>query len=345
MSYTIALHFEDGLTRFIECENGETVLDAAYRHEINLPMDCADGVCGTCKGLCESGEYDLGDEYLEEALSEGEAAQRRVLTCQMVPSSDCVVQMPVTAELCKTGAIEYRASVVGVERLSESTFELHVRLREDGKPLAFLPGQYVNIRVPGSEQVRSYSFSTASSDPMLGFLIRDMPAGLMSRYLTEQAAPGDALTLVGPMGAFYLREVNRPLLFLAGGTGLAPFLAMLETIARAGLEQRIHMVYGVTRDTDLVKVDALLSYAERIRGFSYVTVVGDAASEHPRKGYVTHHLTDEALNGGDVDVYLCGPPPMVEAVRWHLAERRVEVAHLYYEKFASSASSGRGEVA
>ena len=67
MTYRVALNFEDGATRFIECNEGEKVLDAAYRNKINLPMDCSDGVCGTCKCRCEQGEYDLGDEYLEDA--------------------------------------------------------------------------------------------------------------------------------------------------------------------------------------------------------------------------------------------------------------------------------------
>lgn len=75
MSYNIALNFEDGVTRFINCNEGETVLDAAYRNQINLPMDCSDGVCGTCKGACQQGSYELGDDYIEEALTEDEAEQ------------------------------------------------------------------------------------------------------------------------------------------------------------------------------------------------------------------------------------------------------------------------------
>lgn len=92
MTFNIALNFEDGITRFIQCHAGEKVLDAAYRQQVNLPMDCSDGVCGTCKCRCVSGEYGLGDDFLEEALSEDEAAERQVLTCQMVPTSDCVIE-------------------------------------------------------------------------------------------------------------------------------------------------------------------------------------------------------------------------------------------------------------
>ncbi len=94
MTFNIALNFEDGVTRFIQCNAGEKVLDAAYRQKVNLPMDCSDGVCGTCKCHCASGEYDLGEDYLDEALSDDEAQNRQVLTCQMVPTSDCVIDVP-----------------------------------------------------------------------------------------------------------------------------------------------------------------------------------------------------------------------------------------------------------
>ena len=101
MTYRIALNFEDGETRFIQCNPGEKVLDAAYRQKVNLPMDCSDGVCGTCKCRCEQGEYDLGDDYIEEALTEDEAEERLVLTCQMTPASDCIIAVPVPSSACK----------------------------------------------------------------------------------------------------------------------------------------------------------------------------------------------------------------------------------------------------
>jgi benzoate/toluate 1,2-dioxygenase reductase subunit len=101
MPFHIALNFEDGATRIITCNAGETVLKAAYRQQVNLPMDCSDGVCGTCKCRAESGEYQQGEDYIEDALSEDEAAEGKVLTCQMVPSSDCVIAVPVPSSACK----------------------------------------------------------------------------------------------------------------------------------------------------------------------------------------------------------------------------------------------------
>jgi benzoate/toluate 1,2-dioxygenase reductase component len=145
-----------------------------------------------------------------------------------------------------------------------------------------------------------------------------------------------ATTSAPPLGSFYLRDVTRPLLFLAGGTGLAPFLAMLEVLQQKGTTQPIHMIYGVTNDADLVETEKLAGFAASIPGFTYVTVVADAASAHERKGYVTHHLPDQALHGGNVDLYLCGPPPMVDAVRAFLTEKGVKPASFHFEKFNPS---------
>ena len=59
MLHKIALSFEDGITRFIDAKAGESVADAAYRQGINVPLDCTNGVCGTCKAFCQSGAFDL----------------------------------------------------------------------------------------------------------------------------------------------------------------------------------------------------------------------------------------------------------------------------------------------
>ena len=149
MCYTIALNFEDGITRFVDCRKGEKVLDAAFRNKINLPMDCSDGVCGTCKCRAESGSYDMGEDYIEDALTEDEAAEGLVLTCQMVPSSDCVISVPVTAASCKTGQQVFAATVTRIEPQQDAAVVL--KLDAEDAP-AFLPGQYVNIAVPGSSE-------------------------------------------------------------------------------------------------------------------------------------------------------------------------------------------------
>ena len=335
MSYNIALNFEDGVTRFINCNEGETVLDAAYRSQINLPMDCSDGVCGTCKGACQQGNYELGEEYIEEALTDDEAEQGMVLTCQMVPSSDCVVNIPAASTLCKTGNLETTGTVAEVNLVSATAIELKITADED---IAFLPGQYVNILVPGTEESRAYSFSSTPGSRELSFLIRNVPGGLMSSWLVGKAKTGDKVTLAGPMGIFYLRPVGRPLLMLAGGTGLAPFLSMLEHLKASGSSQPVHLIYGVTNNEDLVSVKALEDYAASIDNFTFKTVVANPESGHERTGYVTNHMEDAPLNDGDVDVYLCGPSLMVDAVLGFFRDESIEPASFHYERFTPSVS-------
>src|SRR3984893_1829016 len=316
MAHKIALNFEDGITRFIDVDESESIADAAYRQGINVPLDCANGVCGTCKCRIESGEYDCGN-YLEDALSDGEAAQGYALACQTRPKTNLVVAIAASSGVCKTRGQTYRTHLHSVDRLSETTIAFSL---ERSDAFTFLPGQYVNVLVPGTDQRRSYSCSS--------------PLGVMSNYLRENAMPGTPVKFIGPAGTFYLREIKRPLLLLAGGTGLAPFLSMLGKIAETGSAHPNHLGYGVSKDVDLVGVEQLEQFTAKIPGFTFLTCVSARDSAHPRKGYVMAHLEPGHLNGGDVDVYLCGPPPMVDAVRAWLGERSVTQAKLHYEQFS-----------
>ena len=307
MSYQIALTFEDGVTRFIECKPNELVSDASYRQRINIPLDCRDGVCGTCKSFCESGDYELGDYVPDEAMTEDEEEAGYVLTCQMTPKSDLIIRIPATSDVAKTSISTYEGELVANERLS------------------------------GTDQARSFSFSSGPGEDEVAFLIRNTTYGVLTTYLRERAKTGDKISFNGPLGSFYLRKIERPVLFLAGGTGLAPFLSMLNKIEQdGGGEHSIHLIFGVTNDPDLVEVEKLEGYASRMPNFTFTCVVASEESSYPNKGFVTHHMKPEHLNDGFVDVYLCGPPPMVDAVRKYLADQGIEPASFYYEKFSGS---------
>lgn len=335
MSHHIAFQFEDGVTRFIEANPTETVADAAYRQGVNIPLDCRDGACGTCKCFAESGQYSMG-EYIEDALTDEEAREGYVLTCQMRAKSDCVVRVPASSAVCRTQQASFDVNVKSVRQQSPSTISLTIQGDALDK-LAFLPGQYVNLQIPGTDEHRAYSFSSLVRDGEVSFLIRNVPNGKMSSFLTTQAQPGTAMSLNGPLGSFYLRDIKRPLLMLAGGTGLAPFTAMLEKIAEQGSPFPLHLIYGVTHDADLVDLDKLEAFAARIPNFSWAACVASPESNYPKKGYVTQHIEAGQLNAGEVDVYLCGPPPMVEAVNHYMRDQGIKPANFYHEKFSASA--------
>lgn len=338
MTFQVALSFEDGVTRFIRCGPNETVADASYKARINIPLDCRDGACGTCKSLCESGRYDGGD-YIEEALTDDEADSGYCLPCQMTPQSDLVLQIATTSDVAKTAAATYSATITEIRRFSDSTvgFTVAIPNRDD---LVFLPGQYVNITVPGTDQARSYSFSTGPHTGDLAFLVKITDGGLMSEYLRDRAQVGDPLEFTGPFGSFFLRERKRPALLLAGGTGLAPVLSILDKIATEDGDLPVHLIYGVSADQDLVELDKLEAHAQALPNFTFDHVVSDPASTAKNKGYVTGLFEPEHLHDGDIDIYLCGPPPMVEAVRTHLTDEGIAVANFYFEKFNNSATPG-----
>jgi benzoate/toluate 1,2-dioxygenase reductase component len=335
-THQVALSFEDGVTRFISCRDDQTVADASYRQRINIPLDCRDGACGTCKAFCESGDVDRGT-YIADALSDDEAAAGYVLPCVSKPRSDLILQIASTSEVAKTRAATYTGTLVELQRLSATTVQFGVEIPERSE-LAYLPGQYVNIAVPGTDVTRSYSFSNAPDEDRLTFLVKLTPGGVMSDYLAERAAVGDTITFTGPHGSFFMRETERPVLLLAGGTGLAPILAMLRKLRADGNHRKAHLVYGVSTDEDLVGVDQLQEVAAGLTGFTWDYCVADPAStaknKGPEKAYVMSLIRPEHLYDGDVAIYLCGPPPMVEAVRKHVAEAGIEPVGFYYEKFA-----------
>ncbi len=222
----------------------QTVADASYRARINIPLDCRDGACGTCKAFCESGTFD-GGTYLEDALSPDEERAGFVLPCSMKPRSDLVLQIATTSAVAKTSAATHHGTVTGLDRLSPTTVALTSRSRT-GPQLTFLPGQYVNIAVPGTDESRSYSFSNAPDDEALTFLVKITPGGVMSEYLTSRAHVGDSISFTGPHGSFFLRESDAPLLLLAGGTGLAPDPVDPAHARRRGQHPPDPPVYGAT---------------------------------------------------------------------------------------------------
>ena len=208
-------------------------------------------------------------DYIEDALTEEEAAQGFALACQMRPKTDLVIKIAASSEVCKTKGQNFNARLNAVERLSPTTIAFSLSL-DGGDGLGFLPGQYVNILVPGTDQRRSYSFSSPPGRQTLVIPGPRHPARRDEQLpARERQARAHAMEFIGPAGSFYLREIKRPLLFLAGGTGLAPFLSMLGRIAETGSAHPVHLIYGVTNDEDLVGIEQLEAFAERIPDFTF----------------------------------------------------------------------------
>jgi anthranilate 1,2-dioxygenase reductase component len=339
MKHKVALSFADGKTAFFDVSPNELLLDAALRHGVNIPLDCREGVCGTCQGRCESGEYTL-DYVDEDALSEEDLAQRKILSCQTRVKSDASFYFDFDSTLCEgAGTNTVSAKVVAVELVSATTAILRIDASTHPRQLDFLPGQYARVKVPGTDEWRSYSFANhPNGRNELQFLIRLLPNGVMSNYLRERCKAGDTIEFEAPLGAFYLRQIERPLVMVAGGTGLSAFLGMLDDIsAKRNCAHPVHLYYGVTNAGDLCETERINGYKASIEGFAVETVVMNAAPEWSGKtGLIPEHFDRSFLESNGFDMYVCGPPPMVEAIKTWLTDQRIEDYRLYYEKFGES---------
>jgi propane monooxygenase small subunit len=207
----------------------------------------------------------------------------------------------------------------------------------------WLPGQYVDVHVPGAAAVKR-SFSIASlpagmaapsgevpSTNSIELMVKRYPGGRLSSMLGDAVVAGSELTLTGPYGAFHLRRSERPVLMVAGGSGMAPVLGVLRQLAAEGCERPLRFYYGAREERDLFCTDEIAALSERLADFRF----------HPVTGRFVHEAIDEELT--DPDVYMCGPPPMLEAVEALLTGRGVDPGRIFQDRFTASADAADPE--
>jgi NAD(P)H-flavin reductase len=225
-----------------------------------------------------------------------------------------------------------------IRRLSASVVGVTARMLGLA-PLKFLPRQYTNLQVPGTAQWRAYSMANAcNEDRILEFYVRQLADGVMSRYLTEQASPGDVIRCSGPQGTFYLRGGSGPILIVAGGTGVAPLASMLRQMVASGEQRSVTLCFGVNGASDLFLVDELIGFANALPNFDLRIAIAQG-SPAPRfhAGLVTDLI--EAKSAENSDIYLCGPPAMTDRARAVVVECGAAASSIFSERFISSASS------
>jgi len=341
-TYRVTARFSDGEERSFSVSEDETLLHAALAEDVNLIHQCQAGSCSSC--ICQTVEGRLEmDTGTSIALLPREVAEGKVLSCLTRVRSDAVVEFPYeSALLDRAGSQQYLAEVTGCDRLSETAFELRVRLDlvDEGMAPGFQPGAYFLIKVPGTEESRPYSIASIPSDlPEMRFLIRYLPGGVMSGYLAETCQTGDFVEIEGPYGDFILRETTKPLVMVAGGTGLAPIISMLDSLREARRHRAgISVYFGVRTYGDLFYLEELGLRREMMPRLDYHIIVEQA---DPRwsgpVGRVTDLLSETQLDEGTT-CYLCGPPGMIAAATERLIAAGLPTESIFYERFTPAAS-------
>lgn len=335
----VTVGYSDGTHKTMPVRCDQTVLDAAEEHGVAIVNECQSGICGTCVATCTAGRYQMGRT---EGLSDVERAARKILTCQTFVTSDCRIELqyPVddNAALLVTGD----GVVTAVELVSPSTAILRVDTSGMAGALRYRAGQFAQLQVPGTNVWRNYSYAhPADGRGECEFIIRLLPDGVMSNYLRDRAQPGDHIALRCSKGSFYLRPIVRPVILVAGGTGLSAILAMAQSLD-ADVAHPVYLLYGVERTEDLCKLDELTELRRRVGRLEvHVVVARPDPDWDGRTGLVTDLLDERMLASGDADVYLCGPVAMVDAARTWLDHNGFHRVGLYYEKFVASGAARR----
>ncbi len=331
----VTYRFNDGVEFEAVSGEGESLLDVARNNEVPIVHQCLTGSCASCICRVDTGEVSMDSDRVMSLLP-SEAREGFRLTCTAYADTDCVVDLDYPSTFSEDHAASQ--SVITIEELewvNHNTVRITAELDEDAEMENFEAGQYVQLKVPGTEEWRSYSMSSTVRDlPELTFYIRVLDDGVMSNYLRDRAAVGDTLEIDGPYGVFYLREEKVPQIMIAGGTGLAPMMSMIDTLRLSNFRRKpVILAFGCSFEKDLFAQDELELRGNWMRNLDVRTCVsrpeGDWDGLTMRAQY---SITEDDITE-DTIAYLCGPPAMNEAAREHLEELGVKGENIHVELF------------
>jgi propane monooxygenase reductase subunit len=322
-----------------EVDEDETILDGAFRQGLMLMHGCKEGQCAACKSFLLEGEVEL-DKYSTFALPDFEEEEGWTLLCRAHAYSDLEVELiNYDEEILRSGVTlrTVRTRVEAIEPLTRDIRRLVVRIEEGEMP--FRCGQYVDIRIPGTDEHRSFSMANLPSDDgRLEFMIKLYPGGRFSGLLADGLQVGDELEMTGPYGVFTLRETERPLVFIGGGAGMAPILSLLRSMVELGVTRPAVYYYGAREEEDLFHLDELQTLAAALPNLRFVPALSHADWEG-ETGLITDVVDRSEPDLAEVDAYLCGPPPMVDAATELMLRRGAAESHIHFDKFTTTADT------
>jgi ferredoxin-NADP reductase/ferredoxin len=323
--------------------SNETLLQAALNQGVAFPHDCRAGGCGACKCRLVKGKVrELTDKsYI---LSAEELRDNYVLACQSIPRSD--IEIDVELRAASTAAVQTHQSPARITRLLALTHDiLHVALTLD-HALPFVPGQYCELSPKAGSAAgvtRSYSFANVpdanGTSRNAEFFIRKVPGGRFTEWLFDEAKVGDSLDVTAPFGEFMLQESPAPMLCIAGGSGLAPVLSMLQgALLSLRRPREVTLVFGARRQQDLYMLDAIGALrSEWPVRFDFVPILADEPAGSTwagRRGMIVDHLAGVLRESpGIQQAYLCGPPGMIDSCVSGLKAGGVPGSAIHFDKF------------
>jgi CDP-4-dehydro-6-deoxyglucose reductase, E3 len=318
-----------------ELPAGETVLAGAIEASINLPYGCKNGACGACKGKIIAGQVDYG-EYQASTLTEEEKQNGYALFCSAKPLSDLVIECREVSEL---GSV--RPKIVPVrlqtkEKLNHDVMAIYLKLPSHEK-LHFMAGQYIEFITKDGLR-RAFSLANPPhQDEFLELHIRHVDGGKFTDYVFNQMPEKTILRIEGPLGSFFYREGSqKPIIFLAAGTGFAPIKGIIEHLIFKGIDLPMTLYWGVKSLEDFYLLNLPKAWANMHPNFKFIPVLSEPKSTDGwtgRTGNVHQALLEDMSDFSKVDVYACGAPAMVQAAFNSLHERGLPPEAFFSDAF------------
>ena len=316
--------------RTLNVAAGVNLLDALREHDVPVSYSCLAGRCGTCR--CKIVEGNVLDSGREVQRPLG-AQDEYVLACQTFLTESCTIEIPEPDEVVVHTARIVKATVIGLE---DQTHDIkRIRLRP-AKPLDFSPGQYAQLQFT-PDHIRPYSMAGLCADGELEFHVRLVADGRVTGYIAKDLKVGDAVRVSGPLGSAYLRRKHEgPMLCVAGGTGLAPILSIIRGVIAEGMQNPIHLYFGVRSERDIYGLEWLEALKLEHPQLKVHVVVTSGRASACRTGLVTEAIAQDWSSLDGFRAYLCGAPPMVEATTLLVKQMGVLPEQIYADAFYAS---------
>jgi p-cymene monooxygenase electron transfer component len=273
------------------------------------------------------------------ALSKEELQAGYILACQAIPKSDLRLEVDIP-----TGtAIAAKTVTAKLTALDDLTHDIkRVRWLVD-KPINYRAGQYVNVRWDNATQHRSYSFATAPEDggrTEITTFIRLVPGGQFTEYLFKGDPFAHPYKLDGPHGNFWLRDGNEPLICIAGGSGLAPLISLLQDAAHRKIRRDCLLLFGARAARDLYAADEIATIRSLwTANFEYWPILSEEQVTGYRHGLVTQYVPEALAKLANAPrAYMCGPPGMIDAGIQTLITQGLALDHIHYDKFTDAST-------
>lgn len=323
--------------RILEINEERLLIDVLSSQGIHLPSACgSNGKCGLCKVKIITPEIPYTSSE-QQRLSEADMIEGIHLSCQITIHNDIQIEIPeeyLTSQ-------EYSAMVIGKRLLTSDIVELTLKLISPAT-MSFHPGQYILFKVPAYADkqavMRPFSIASSSSDSsVIQLNIRLNPVGICTPWIFNNLKLQQTVKLIGPKGNFYIRNTERPMLFIAGGSGMAPVRSILKTMHHFNIDRKAIFFFGALCYKDLFYLDEMKELEESLSDFRFIPALSNEPVDSAWQGErgLIPDVAKRYLNQdiSEYEAYLCGKPAMIESCKSILEIKNIPAQRTYFDLF------------